>query len=327
MRKNITRVLSALAFASLLNGCSANGVKGSEKPEITKMKCEFVADGDTAYIYGHHLEGVQVIFPGDLASQVLPGSNDSVLSVVVPKGASTGKLTFTVKNDTTFSSFIFRDKRNILIDFDSRLSTWGAFEPYGDEGELITEVLDGDSVVKMPTVLPEGCDNDYALLYGKYNKSWDMKQSLWVQYVANPLEGGRGNKSIAGDFVGYPISQLALKFEVFIPKGCPYKGIRTEIFFGPQDAPDKHGRDRSPLYFWKPFEATGSYATDGWETVTIPLSEFTHGIHTDSEKFPTPIDLKKATNFTFLLFGDAEAAGNPNILMCVDNFRVVPISE
>ena len=330
MNYRYTKLFIAAAVAAVLGGCSTSSDSGnSKKLVVSSMKCEFVPDGDTAYFYGQGLDAVQqVIFPtSNLNAEVLTAVSDSVLPVVVPKGAGSGKIGFVTLNDTVYTNFVFRDSRNIIVDFDSRLATWGGYDPYGDEGETIESVMSGDSVVKLPAKLLEGCSDSYGLLYGRYSRSWDMMQSLWIQYVGNPGEGGRGIKSVAGPFEGYPISQLAFKFEVYVPEAAPYKSIRAEIFFGPADAPDKHGRDRSPIYFWTPFQETGSFHTDGWQTVTIPLTAFTHGIHSDAEKFPTPVELNKAVNFTFVLFGDAEMANSPEILMGVDNFRIVPIED
>lgn len=326
--------ISAFAVVALISSCNANPT--DSKPVLKGMKCEFVPDGQQAVIYGEHLSGAEVIFPGPTSEGIkvalAPGSNDTILNVIVPKGSTWGQMKVIVGNDTIKSKFQFRDSRNLIIDFDDKHATWGGWDPYdeNEEGEkyLISSVNINDSAVKLPSALPEGCSGAYSLLCGWYDKPWTMNNSMFVQYVANPLDGGRGDHSVAGPFDGYDVKDLALKFEVFIPKEAPYKKVHTEIYFGPYDAPDKHGRDRVPLYFWEPFAATGAYSTDGWQTVTVPLSEFTHSVKSAEDKFPTPIDLKKATNLTFVQFGDTTGGvANDFVLMCVDNFRIVPLDE
>lgn len=328
--------MSALIYGAFMSACSTASNNNTDlKPSLKGMKCEFVPDGQEAVIYGKRLAGADVIFPDSTSKGIrvsaAAGSNDSVIKVIVPKGSTSGKLKVIVANDTVSSKFQFRDSRNLIIDWNKKRATWGGYEPFdeNEEGEkvLITSVL-LDSLVKLPAALPEGCDGDYALLFGKYNKPWSMSQAMFIQYVANPLDGGRGDRSVAGPFDGYEVKDLALKFDVYIPKEAPYQKVHTEIFFGPYDAPDKHGRDRVPICFWEPFAVSGTYSTDGWETITIPLTEFTHDVTSAEAKFPTPIDLKKATNLTFVQFGDTVGGvADHYVMMCIDNFRVVPISE
>lgn len=328
--------MSALVFGACITACSATSTdNANSKPTLKSMKCEFVPDGQMAVIYGSNLANAEIIFPDSTSKGIkvaaAPGSNDSILNVVVPKGSTSGKIKVVVGGDTVASKFQFRDGRNLIIDWSKKRPTWGGYDPYDEdeEGEriLISSIYQ-DSLVKLPAQLPEGCNGEYGLLFGKYNKPWTFSQSMYIQYVANPLDGGRGDHSVAGPFDGYDVKELALKFDAYIPKEAPYQKVHTEIYFGPYDSPDKHGRDLVPIYFWEPFAVTGSYSTDGWQTITIPLSEFTHGTKSAEEKFPSPIDLKKATNLSFVQFGDTVGGVADNfVMMCVDNFRIVPLDE
>jgi len=326
MKKKNLAYVALFVFGVLTTGCgggSSNSGKLNESaPEITKMKSEFVPDGETAVIYGKNLIGADVMFPGvDLPAEVdKKNSNDEMLVVTVPAGSKSGKIRVITKYGEAGSSFLFRDDRNFIINFDDYLATWGGYNPFDHAGKKITEIAGN----KLPAELPEPCSGKYGFLFGEYNAPWTMKEAMFFQYVANPNEGGRGAFSVAGAFVDYAIENLVLKFEVNIPKEVPYHGIRTEIFFGPYDSPDKHGRDVSPICFWEPYKETGTFYTDGWETITIPLTEFTHGISSD-EEVKKIIDLKNATNFSFVQFG--APVGVPLIFMSLDNFRVVPIVE
>jgi hypothetical protein len=321
------RKLAFMAFLSLgLIFMSCGGGSPSKKetgtPEITSMKCEFVPDGSEAVIYGKNLKNTEVIFPGNLTAVVnTEKSNDSTLVVAVPEGTTSGKISVkNAKGEEVKSTFFFRDNRNIIINFDNKLPTWGGYTPFY-QGEKMTRTDINDESTALPAELPDSCSGLYGFLYGKYNTAWTMSETMYIQYVANPDEGGRGPVSIAGSFETYDIEDLALKFEVYIPKEVPYQGVKTEIFFGPYNSPDKHGRSESPICFWEPYQKSGSFYTDGWETITIPLTEFYHGVNTD-EEVVNKIDLKKATNFSFVQFGAPE--NEPLIYMCVDNFRVVP---
>ena len=339
MRKEILFIASLLC-AGLMSSCS-NGDQGgnnSDKkgcclvPQLTSMKCEFVPDGGKAIIYGKNLTGAIITFPDVETPAEIVSQNDTMVEVIVPEGTKDGRIRVSSPNGKSLSKFFFRDNRNTIVNFDKYLPTWGGWSPMDEEGELITGTLEmGDSITPFPNgaKLPEPCSKDYGFLYAKYSNAWSMNQTVWIQYVANPLEGGRGPVSVAGNvFEKYELEELALKFEVFVPKEIPYKGIRTEIFFGPINSPDKHGRDFSPICFWKPYENTpDGFYTDSWTTITIPLTEFCHNTSSDEPvaNYNYKDKLKQATNFSFLQFGQPE--GEPQIFMCVDNFRIVPIEK
>ena len=326
MKKKNLAYVALFMFGVLTTGCgggSGNSGKSNEgAPEITRMKSEFLYDGQDAVIYGKNLKGAEVIFPGvDSPAEVkVKESSNEMLVVTVPAGSKSGRIIVRTAQGEVKSSFYFRDDRNTIVNFDDYLATWGGYNPLDDAGNKIPEIAGNP----LPAKLPDPCSGKYGFLFGEYNAPWTMKEAMFLQYVANPNEGGRGAFSVAGPYLDYPIENLALKFEVNIPKEAPYSGIRTEIFFGPYNSPDKHGRDVSPIYFWEPYKETGSFYTDGWETIIIPLSEFTHGISSD-EEVRKLTDLKNATNFSFVQFG--APVGVPLIFMNVDNFRIVPIAE
>lgn len=326
-----SRLILSLALAAGFASCSNGGQPGSScsssLPEMKRMQCEFVPDGGEAVIYGNNLKNVEVFFPGAEDPAKVVSSCDTMIKVIVPEGSEDGQLKIKCCDKTILSKFFFRDNRNIIINFDHRLATWGGYNPKDENGELITGTLEMGTEIT-PFVngakLPESCSGNYGLLYGKYDHPWMMNQCMYIQYVANPLEGGRGRISVASKaFESYDLTSLALKFEVYVPKEAAYKGIKTEIFFGPIDSPDKHGREVSPICYWEPYKNGGAFSTDAWTTITIPLSEFYHCTKSDDEKFDGEFDLKKATNLSFLQFGQPD--GEPQIMMCVDNFRVVPI--
>jgi len=92
--------------------------------------------------------------------------------------------------------------------------------------------------------------------------------------------------------------------------------LLSEIFFAPYGA--DHGRDNAVIAHWTPFEDSGSFQTDGWITVTIPLTDF----DADSGGNPAEIDdLSVLTNLTIMLFGPANGASD--VHFGIDNVRVV----
>lgn len=332
MRKE-SLFIASLLCAGLMSSCSSNqsgAGNSSLAPELNRMKCEFVPDGGEAIIYGRNLSDAEITFPGNISAEIV-SKNDTMVTVIVPEGTKEGRIKVTSPNGSSLSKFFFRDDRNTIVNFDRRLATWGGYSPMEEDGTLITGTLEmGDEITPFPNgaKLPNPCSGNYGFLYGKYSNAWAMNQAVWVQYVANPMEGGRGPISVAGPvFEKYNLEELALKFEVYVPQEVAYKGIKTEIFFGPINSADKHGRQFSPIYFWEPYKAKGEFFTDSWTTVTIPLTEFCHNTESDEAQADYTYEgrLKQATNFTFMQFGKPE--GEPQIFICVDNFRIVPVEK
>ncbi len=267
-------------------------------PEIATVKSEYVADGGTMRLEGDFFFEPKVIFPGDLEGTVT-ASDKTWLEVTVPAGASSGPVVVQTTFGKATSDFIFRDDRNILLDFDQKIhETWTA--PIAGEGDFaeITPV-----------------SGKYAYFKNDNFGAWQWVNEMTLQYWA---PRGGGNVPVATGSV----NDLVLKFEANVP--IEWQEVRMEIFFGPYA--EDHGRDvaGTAIARWRPWKS-GSYKTDGWVTVTIPLSEFKYNKDdpTDDEIGSASIDnLSSLTNITMMMFGPAEGT-NP-VFVAVDNVRVVP---
>ncbi len=255
-------------------------------PEISSIKSEYVPDGETAVLYGDFFFDPKVYFPGDMEAELVSISKTQ-LEVTVPAGASPGQITVETLFGKTKSSFRFRDNRNTLLDYDSYIhETWTA---------PMTNVANDPA--------PAPCSGNYA--YFKHNAvgAWMWTNELTMQYWA---PRGRGNIPVATGLV----SELDLRFEVNVP--IEWKEIRMEIFFGPYA--EDHGRDvaGTSMARWKPW-AGGPYKTDGWETVSIPLSEFKYGKDdADDDEFGT-MPLGNLSSLTNVTMSDAKLGIAQNI--------------
>lgn len=262
-------------------------------PIISGIKSEFVPDGETAILYGDFFFEPKVIFPGDLEGEIVALTKTEV-QVKVPAGASPGNIVVKTNFGTAKSSFLFRDNRNIILDYDGKNhETWTA--------PIVSDLV--------PPV-----SGSYALFKHNADGAWLWTNELTMQYWA---PRGRGNVPVA---VGN-ISDLVLKFEVNVP--IEWKDVRMEIFFAP--FVEDHGRDipGTAMARWKPWK-DGPYKTDGWVTVSIPLTEFKYGKDDpdENENGSTQINnLGSLTNITMMLFGPAEGP-NP-VQVAFDNVRIV----
>ncbi len=351
MKREIKNLgICGILTSVLLSGCSNRAERVEavdiDVPQISGMKAEFVPAGGKAVIYGSGLANAKVYFDtqffNDSVQADVIESQDDMIIVTVPDKAWTGKIKVKNLAGVSTSDFTFRDNRNIIMDFDLRHQTWGGIIPFDDEGKLVQGRYEGDNIVPYIGKLDEGCSGKFALLHGSYSKqqAYTYTSDLWLQYMHGYDEGGRGAISIAGlPFCDYKVEDLVLKFECNIPKEAAYKNITTEFIAGYASSTDsdKIGRTISPICRWEPYKNDKNYSvagqnggkdfskgfyTDGWETVTIPLTEFNYIYNDDKPKSDLKLDLKKAVNFSVMVFGMPDA--DADVMISFDNFRIVP---
>ncbi|GJM32817.1 MAG: hypothetical protein DHS20C18_18180 [Saprospiraceae bacterium] len=268
-------------------------------PELASVKSEYVPDGGILVLHGDFFFEPEVIFPGDLQGQLVEVEKTSI-QVVVPDGATVGPIVVKTNFGKATSSFIFRDDRNILLDFDAIVhETWTAKIAGGNDLPEITPV-----------------SGNYAYFKNDDFGAWQWVNEMTLQYWA---PRGRGNVPVATG----NINDLVLRFETNVP--IEWKEVRMEIFFAPFS--EDHGRDlpSTAMARWKPW-VNGPFKTDGWVTISIPLSEFKYNKDdaSDDEIGTAALEnLTSLTNITMMMFGPAEGT-NP-VLVAVDNVRVVPL--
>ncbi|MBL7779690.1 MAG: hypothetical protein JNM22_00645 [Saprospiraceae bacterium] len=262
-------------------------------PVIAGTKCEYVPDGGTLVLYGDFFFEPKVTFPGDLQGEITSLTKTEI-QVKVPDGAEPGNIVVKTNFGTAKSGFLFRDNRNVLLDYDGRNhETWTA------------------PIVNSPLA---PCSGNYAFFKHAADGAWMWTNELTMQYWA---PRGRGNVPVATG----NISDLVLRFEANVP--IEWRDVRMEIFFAP--FAEDHGRDVPGTVFarWKPWK-NGPYTTDGWVTISIPLTEFkyTRDDADDNENGSTQIsNLNALTNVTMMLFGPANGP-NP-VQIAIDNVRIV----
>lgn len=266
-------------------------------PQLTSIKCEYVPDGDTAVLYGDYFFNPEVIFPGDLKAKILNVTKTQI-EVEVPQGATPGPIIVKTVFGKVTSSFVFRDPRGILLDFDTKL---GAGWRPGNRRSTD----------------PDGVSGNYLALTGKLKANWDwvddyLEMDYWGQAAGNP-EGPL--------FTGDP-ANLVFKFEVNVVN--TWSGGFMQLIFSPWSN-NGNSVNSDPTIargLWRPWEETGSYKTDGWITVSIPLSEFKYD-HTASNsnlKLQYP---QNCGSLTIFVWGPVTA--ECDLLICIDNVRVVPM--
>jgi hypothetical protein len=122
---------------------------------------------------------------------------------------------------------------------------------------------------------------------------------------------------------------MALKFEVNVVN--PWAVGYLQCIFTPYDVPGAGGGNSyysDPSLgraLWRPwFEQQDNFQTDGWITVSIPMTEFrfSHDASANDLSLTYPDDFG---GFTFFVWGPAlEADLEQDLFFAIDNVRVVP---
>lgn len=273
-------------------------------PILDAMLCEFVADGDIAELQGNYFidndeKPLEVYFPGNVKAEVVDVTLNKV-RVKVPAGVSSGPVSMKTIYGSSRSTFMFRDDRNVIINYDN-LTTSGSWR--GGTTMESEQSLDGKYLVMKAS-------------FGDNAGSEDGNVSeLWSDANGRP-EGSL----LPGDPENY-----VLKFEANV---IEWSGAYLNVCWGPWAS--SVGGFQNQLYWadinarglWKPWEGTssGSFKTDGWITVTIPLSDMKYNKDFGAMKF----DKALAGSLTFWMKGPAaEKGGTCKMEVYIDNVRIV----
>ncbi|MCW3785861.1 glycan-binding surface protein [Plebeiibacterium sediminum] len=287
-------------------------------PALQSMLCEFVAAGDEAVIKGNYLIDdpnvpLQVFFPGNIEGEVVGVSDDyHEVSVIVPEGTGVGPVTVKSIYGSTRSSFYFRDDRNYILDWDN-LDAAGGWRS--------GVIANSD---------PAGINGNYVRFYGempgKAGDLWDEDKfafNLWNQ------SNGRADVP----FYDGDLSEAAIKFEVNIPEAwsasslqmifTPYSVTGSNEYVANDDPTKTYLSKDFPRGLWMPWVSSGSYMTEGWTTVTVPLSEFIYD--KDGKASEATLTIEMLGGLTFFVYHGGVDGTDCTVHMCIDNIRIVPL--
>lgn len=271
-------------------------------PVISSMKCEQVPVGGTAVINGDYFLDdpnipLQVIFPGNIPATKIVSITKTQIKVVVPAGATIpGQINVKSLYGNGRSSLWFLDNRGMILDWDNSNAN-------GGWRSGVIESTDGIS--------------------GSYvHFSGALDPDAWVEDGLSFNLWGTANGRPQGDLFTIAPKDAVIKFEVNVKK--PWTGCALQMIFTPWSTTGTNGYigDATvPRGLWIPWKDSGTYSTDGWETVTVPLTEFKY------TAVGKTIDMASAGNYgglTFFLYSGGVAGKKCTADICIDNIRVVP---
>lgn len=277
-------------------------------PFLSALQCEYVDDGGTVTILGNFFIDdpaipLKVFFPGNLEAEVKSVSLNKI-EVVVPDGSGVGPIQVKSLYGSTRSSFYFRDDRNIILDYDVLTSggSWRSGTIRSDANSL---------------------KGKYMMLKGQLDDNQGSEDYAGGGFVSELWSdaNGRPQKNF---FTGSPDDYL-FKFEANVKV---WTGAYLNICFGPWASSVSPYQNQ--LYWsngnargiWKPWEgtSTGSFKTDGWITVTIPMADIKY----NKDFAPMAFDPSKAGSLTFWMKGPSSTKGaKSDIEIYFDNVRIV----
>lgn len=254
-------------------------ILASTSATITDMPA-MAKPGEMINIVGVNLDEItEVVFPVGVSATMFGQKSATLIQVVVPLNAKKGVGTLTLI--TVNNEMITSPPINIQ-----------GVDPVADPS-LVFFNFDNLGLWWNDAGAPE---NDPGL-------TLDGTNYLHVNKDCNGWTGffwRNSQNNFPGPVIGTNIGGYVLKFDVNI----------LEPITGGEFAWRLKGSDGDFWYRWKPWEATGSYKTDGWITVSIPLTEFSDG----AKQIPNLANITED-------FGVAFNAGSSHVNACFDNVR------
>ena len=322
----------------------------ASSPVITGINNTLPMPGETVKVTGQNLENTtKVVLPDStVVTDITSDEDGEWFTFKMPSGVASvgGSLNTEGVNGPAVSPAMFNNNNCYIINFDGK-GTQGSWSATFGPDDLVDDPLNSGrgKVIKIipdsyladnPTGVKAGVSN----IKGFYTAGNDDADDDW----------SRMTTYIPGTT---PVDSVALQFDVYCPEVWTGTGqieftLQNNLSnYGLGSGCTKYNADYlNQAYAWVPWfdRETGKiseYKTEGWQTVTIPLSSF--GNYTNDEKtwtFQNVIDDKNGGSYRNLgvLFcnpdiswtldaGTVEIPSQDiNIPIYIDNLRIVPIT-
>ena len=308
-------------------------------PVINSMSNEYAAPGSVAVLYGDYfIDDPNVplsISFGDVPVTDIKEIAKGAVRFVVPENADESEITVTTIYGEAKSAFHYRDSRGILFNFDSDPHPTN----HGWHGQVIETdetALDGNFLRLGAVDVPMTEDG-----------AWDdghFSFEYWPGDSWGDLEDYATGKRLT-DFVDFSDwENMALKFELYVPKANPWSAGSMQLIVGGVDKitgaasgiPDVDGTivaGANNTYFngkdlprglYTPWAATGSFDTgDEWITVTVPYANFIYG--SDGTPATGSLSASDFTSLTIFVWSGGLTGTECHPIIKIDNIRAVPV--
>ena len=343
-------VRNKIQFVKNSNTYACDLVIRAASPRISSISPSLPQVGETVKVSGYNLEEVsEITLPGDVkvTDGIVNAPEEETgewFTFVMPKGVTeSGSISITGANGQAISGAYFNDFDCFITDFDGKgeLGSWSATWKTDD---LVDDPLNtgrgkvamliphlGETDAKYENGINPGVDHiEFWATAGNDNANDD-----WTRMTSKiPAETS--------------LSELAIQFDIYVD-GVWNETGQLEISlannlnsygYGSANASPGNSGVVSGAAVWIPWfdksnpEVFTPYTTDGWQTVTIPFTDFGEFADDEAHTFQEVIDLRNNCSYkNFEVF-----ASNANIKVdsdltieaktfdtkiYIDNFRVV----
>ena len=305
--KNIPEVVTDKMYMVTTSGQTVEFPFKSKvpSPKVNSISCEYVADGDIAILYGDFfIDDPNVPLTISMAGNVLVEDiidiQKTQIAFRVPEGAQRGYINVDNIYGNGRSQFQFRDNRGIILDWDN-LNASG-----GWRAGSLSDV--------------DGISGKYVVFKGAVSDAGD-----WLEDNFSFNLWGTSNGRPEGDFFdAMNLGGYLFKFEVNVRN--PWTVLAMQIVFTPWSTSNTnlyYGDGTVSRGLWIPWADAGTYKTDGWVTVTIPMSDFKYN---STGGLLDPAGAGNYGGLSMFIWNNGGIVGTvPNdIEMWIDNIRVVP---
>jgi len=321
-------------------------------PVVSSMSCEMAKPGSVVTIYGDYFYPsddfpVAVEFPNAEVTEYL-NVTPTAITVRIPENAAAGKVKVTTASGVGGSDFRYLDDRGLLFDFDGQTGISDAGQCWHERVKTTDETAINGTYLRLGDGV-NGLDKSASWNDGQYSFEY------WCGSWDDPQNITSGTGIALYNLVDFSnAASMTLKFEMCIPAENPWKSGAMQITFlgvdkvtlsgnaitgattvaganaycfnnqdAEEDSETKGGQWGRA--FWRPWEATGSYDTNGeWITVCFPIADFKYtrwGKETTGWCPSKPEDFASFNIFVFNGGVDGEECAP---IFKIDNIRVVP---
>ena len=315
-------------------------------PSISGISNSLPQVGETVTVYGANLqETTELTLPGGIKVTDIQSDEDGEwYSFVMPDGVTEGGHIYsTGANGDAQTPDFFNQSKGLILNFDGA-GTQG-FWSWSETGSMINdEDLVDDPLNtgrgKVCKIIPDRLlAEGIAPLKSRATECWTAGNGNdaddWTHFVTEGLFEGTT-----------PLTEIAFQFDVYCPQ--PWSGT-GQIEISAQNNASWTGYGSSEtkssttqIFVWVPWlgedGSVTPFQTDGWQTVTIPLSKFSKYANMldegDTPVFQNIIDDRNAGSYknfgmgfvnTDIAIGETTIeAQNAKFEIYLDNWRIVP---